>query len=88
MEMVEDISSVMVYPLSGFNNLKAMASLNYRGVILRGLKLMEKDDSLWLGMPSRKRGERWEDIYFFPDADMRRKILDAIAEKYTSELPN
>ncbi len=86
--MVDDISSVQVYPLTGFNNLKAMASLNYRGVILRGLRLLEKDDSLWLGMPSRKRGERWEDIYFFPDTDMRKKVLDAVTEKYTSELNN
>jgi DNA-binding cell septation regulator SpoVG len=83
--MVEEISSVFVNPLTGFGNLKAMASLNFKGVILRGLRLIEKDESFWLGMPSRKKGERWEDYYFFPDGDTRKRVLDAIIDKYRTE---
>ncbi len=67
---MDEISAVQVYPLTGFNNLKAMASVNFRGVILRGLRLMEKDDAFYLGMPSRKRGERWEDM---PDPKSKRR---------------
>jgi DNA-binding cell septation regulator SpoVG len=85
--MLDDISSIKVFPLTGFNNLKAMVSLNYRGVILRAMRLMEEDDgTLRLGMPSRKLGERWEDIYFFPDTDMRNRICDAVVAIYREEI--
>ncbi len=85
MENIPEISSVFVQPLVGFGNMKAMASMNYRGVILRGLKLIEKDDTFWLGMPSRKKGERWEDYFFFPDCDTRKRVLDSIVKKYEEE---
>lgn len=83
--MVDEISNIFVKPLTGCGNLKAIATLNYKGVILKGLKLLEKDNTLWLGMPARKRDEQWEDIYFFPDALIRKRILDAVVEKYHAE---
>lgn len=84
--MVEEISHVSVKPLAGYGNLKALASLNFRGVVLKGLKLMENDKGLWLGMPSRKKDEQWEDYYFFPDVSVRTLILDRIVERYKIEM--
>jgi DNA-binding cell septation regulator SpoVG len=82
-----EITSVRVEPLTGFNNLKALASINYRGVVLRSLKLLENEDgTLSLGMPSRKRGERWEDIYFFSDVTTRERILAVIITVYRKEI--
>jgi len=84
--MPDHISSVQVYPLTGFNNLKAMGSLKYHGVVLRGLRLLETGGSYHLGMPSRKRGERWEDIYFFADMSERKEVLDEIISAYEREV--
>jgi len=80
--MSDDISGIMVNPMNGFGSLKAIASLNYKGVILRGLKLFDKDGTLWLGMARRKKNETWEDVYFFPDRETKDFILNAIIEKY------
>lgn len=83
---MEEITSVFVTPLSGYGNLKALASINFRGVILRGLKLMEKENTLWLGMPGKMKGEKWEDQFFFPESSIRQKILDAVVRKYRQSL--
>jgi len=65
-----------------------MCNVTYHNVCLRGLRVLEKDNSLWLGMPSRKRGERWEDIYFFPNADERQLLLSLIEhELYLEDNP-
>ncbi|MHC9539277.1 MAG: septation protein SpoVG family protein [Vulcanimicrobiota bacterium] len=80
--MSDEITSVMVNPLNGFGNLKAIASLNFRGVILKGLKLLDKDGTSWLGMPGRKKNESWEDVYFFPDRSVKESVLDAILKQY------
>ncbi|GEM_PF-1779260 len=83
MKVNDDITSVMVNPLNGFGNLKAIASLNFRGVILKGLRLLDKDGTLWLSMPRRKRNETWEDIYFFPDKSVKDSVLDAVVKQYS-----
>lgn len=80
--MADEINSINVYPLNGYGNLKAMASINFKGVLLRGLRILEKDEELWIGMPSKKRGEKWEDIYFFPDPKIRGQIKDILIDKY------
>lgn len=88
MVTVDEISSISVLPLSGYGPLKAMASLNYRGVILRGLRLMETNNSLWLGMPARKKDDQYEDYFFFLDPELRKRVTDAVIEKYNTKTQN
>jgi DNA-binding cell septation regulator SpoVG len=86
--MGDEISSIFVTPLSGYGPLKALASLNYRGVVLRGLRVMETDNSKWLGMPARKKDEQYEDYFFFPEPELRKRVSDAVLEKYNLATQN
>ena len=87
-EMNDEITSVMINPLNGFGNLKAIASLNFRGVILKGLRLLDTDGKLWLGMARKKKNENWEDVYFFPDKSIKETVLEAIVKQYNLALGN
>ncbi|MDQ7824043.1 MAG: septation protein SpoVG family protein [Candidatus Eremiobacteraeota bacterium] len=84
--MENEITNLFVKPITGFGNLKAIASLNYQGVVLRGIRLLGNDGNLWISMPARKKGESWEDIYFFTDTELRRRVLDMITARYTADL--
>ncbi len=80
------ITNVIVTPLSGYGNLKAIASIHYHGVVLSGIKLLDRDGAMWLGMPSKKMNETWSDIYYFPEEKERARVLKAVKEKYERQL--
>ncbi len=81
--MHDDIINLVVKPIQNCGSLRALASFNFKGVVLKGLKLMESNQQFWLAMPSRKSGEKWEDIFFISDQGLKQRILKEIICKYT-----
>lgn len=79
---MEPISNIFVRPCKNLGNLKAIVSLNYYGLVIRGLKLSDGKNGMFLGMPARKRGEEWEDICFFLDPEMREKVTKRVLDEY------
>lgn len=78
----ERISNIYVQPVDTGGAVKAYASVHYMGVVLRGMKVVESSDSLWVSMPARKKGDAWEDVYFFADQGLKRFITEKIMEEY------
>lgn len=79
---MEAISNIFVRPCMNCGNLKAVVSLAYYGLMIRGIKLMEGSKGTFLSMPARKRGEDWEDICFFLDQAVRDTVLNLVVQEY------
>jgi len=63
------------------------ASVTFDGkLVVRDLKILEGDEGLWVGFPSRKNKEGSErpytDIVFCLDRDFRAEISAAVLEKF------
>jgi stage V sporulation protein G len=85
--MKNSITNIYVTPLEEGSAL-ALASANINGVVIRGLRLMQskKNGELWVGFPSRKRGEKWEDVCFVPDKELKQELDEAIIGAYNDKM--
>lgn len=79
---MEMIDHIFVRPCKNCGSLKAVVSLAYHGLVVRGVKIMEGAKGIFLGMPARKRGEDWEDICFFLDAQAREEVTKTVLKEY------
>ncbi len=79
---VEGLSSIFVRPCSNCGSMKAIVSFLWNGLVVRGMKLIEKDGSMFMGMPSRKKGEEWEDVCFFIDTELKKQITEKVIAEY------
>lgn len=81
-----EIGSIFVRPCKNCGNLKAVVSITFHGLVVRGLKLTETAKNgemiLRLDMPSRKRGDDWEDVVFFLDPVARETVCAAVVAEY------
>lgn len=62
--------------------IKAVADVEYGGIILRGLKLIESKDGFTLDTASRKINNSWQKVYEFASPILRGSILCAIIASY------
>ena len=37
---------------------------------------------MWLGMPARKKGEVWEDVFYISDVETRHAVLTNVIAEY------
>ena len=64
----------------------AYASVELGGCfVIRQVRVVEGKNGLFAAMPSRKVGEKYEDICFPCTRELRRRINDAVLEAYQAE---
>jgi len=80
---MEAVSNIFVRPCVNCGNMKAVVSMSWHGLVVRGLKLVDGAKGLFLSMPARKRGEDWEDICFFVDPSAREEVTTKVLEEYS-----
>ena len=62
--------------------IRAVADIEYGGIILRGLKLIEGKDGFTLDTASRKINNSWQKVYELTSPILRGNILCAIIASY------
>ncbi len=78
-----EITEVRVFPFQGNSNFKAYASLTFDDqVVVRGIKIVEGRNGLFVAMPSRRGKDDYYDIFFPITAEMREKIQEKVIEAY------
>ncbi len=64
-------------------SIKANASVNVNGMIaIRGVKIIEGTNGLFVSMPSYKSGDSFKDICFPITTECREKLTKAVLEAY------
>ena len=67
--------------------MKAVASVTFDGeFVVHDIKVVEGESGLFVAMPSKKVGETYKDVAHPLSSEFRKKISDAIFEKYNAEL--
>lgn len=64
--------------------VKAVADIEYGGIILRGLKLIEGESGYSLDTASRKINNSWQKVYELTSPILRGNILCALIASYRS----
>ena len=82
-----DITEVRI-SLKGEDRLKAFANVTLDGeFVVRGVKVIAGPGGYFVSMPSRRRPDgTYQDICHPVNADMRRKLENAVLDAYHSEL--
>ena len=80
------ITDVRVRKVTSQNKMKAIASITIDDVfVVHDIKVIESDKGLFIAMPSRKTlNGQHKDIAHPINSDTRKKIEDAIFEKYNA----
>ncbi len=79
-----EITEIKVYPVKDSGRLKAYATLVFDdSFIVRDLKVIQGDQSLFVSMPSRKKKDgSFRDIVHPLNADMRSRVEERVLEEY------
>ncbi len=79
---------VRIYPMTGDGNLKAFASATLdKSYCVNGLRVLDGEKGLWVGMPSTKdkKGE-FRDVFHPINSKGRQELIDAVLAKYKEEV--
>ncbi len=80
-----DITDVSIFTMEGSDKLKAFADVVLDDeYAIHGLKVMEGNDGLWVGMPSRydKKNDTYRDIFHPISKEAREKLFNAVLDEY------
>lgn len=79
-----------VYPVEGMGNLKAYAEINLCGdFAVRGLRVVEGTNGLFLSMPARKRSDgEYEDVFFPVKKESREHMTSVVLDAYHQCMTN
>lgn len=74
---------VRIHTIRPDDSIKANASVNINGAFaIRGVKVMEGINGLFVAMPSYKAGNDYKDICFPVTAECRRQLHEAVLAAY------
>ncbi len=81
--MVE-ITDVRIYRTKGNGSIKAYASVSLDNeFVVKGIKILEGERGVWVGMPSRKlKDGSFQDIFHPVSREARDKIVSAVLKAY------
>ena len=84
------ITDVRVRKVNKDGKMKAVVSVTFDNeFVVHDIKVMEREDSLFIAMPSRKTADgEFRDIAHPINAETREKIQTAVLEKYEAALLN
>lgn len=68
-------------------NLVGMATVEIDNIlVLKDIKIIDGVNGLFIGMPSRKQGEEYKDIYFIKDKNARLRFQEKIINAYVKKV--
>ncbi|WP_456369963.1 SpoVG family protein [Geoglobus sp.] len=79
-----EITEVRIYKSKGEGAVKAYASVSLDGeFVVKGLKVLENENGLWVSMPSRKAKDgSYQDVFHPTSREARDKIVSAVLDAY------
>jgi len=82
-----EITEVRIYKARSEGAVKAYASVSLDNeFVVKGLKVLEGDNGLWVSMPSRRlKDGSFQDIFHPASKEAREKIVNAVLEEYRKQ---
>ncbi|MDD5730654.1 MAG: SpoVG family protein [Candidatus Omnitrophica bacterium] len=83
--MAEDslIRVVRLYRLEGDSKLKAFADIAIGGFIIKGLRVLEGKNGLFLGMPQEKAKDgKWYNAFYPATKEARQDLSELVLTEY------
>jgi len=83
METTHELQVVRMHRLEGDSKVKAFADISFGEFIVKGLKVVEGKNGLFLGMPQEKAKDgKWYDTFFPVTAEARKGLTDLVLNSY------
>ncbi len=81
------VEVLKIHRLNGESNLKAFADVSFAGMFLvKGLKVVEGKNGLFVGMPRRVDKEgKWHNIAYPLTKEFKELLTDIVLSAYESE---
>jgi len=82
-----EITEVRIYKSKGEGAVKAYASVSLDNeFVVKGLKVLEGENGLWVSMPSRKgKDGSFQDVFHPSSREAREKIVNAVLDAYREQ---
>ncbi len=79
----KELEVVRMYRLEGDSKVKAFVDIAVGGFIVKGFRILEGKNGLFLGMPQQKSKDgRWFNIFFPATKEYGQVLSDLILEVY------
>ena len=79
----QDIQVVRMYRLEGESKVKAFADVSIGDFIIKGLKILDGKNGLFLSMPQEKSKDgKWYNTVFPSTKEARKNLSDLVLEAY------
>jgi stage V sporulation protein G len=83
MEENLNLEVVRLYRLEGDSKLKAFADVAIGDFIVKGLRIMQGEKGLFLGMPQEKAKDgKWYNAFFPKTKEARQNLTEAVLAAY------
>ncbi|HID42792.1 MAG TPA: septation protein spoVG [Archaeoglobaceae archaeon] len=82
-----EITEVRIYKSRTEGAVKAYATISLDNeFVVKGLKVLEGENGLWVGMPSRRvKDGSFQDLFHPASKEAREKIVKAVLEAYDKD---
>jgi len=82
-----DITEVRIYKSRTDGAVKAYATISLDNeFIVKGIKVLEGENGLWVSMPSRRvKDGSFQDLFHPASKEAREKMVNAVLEAYEQE---
>lgn len=79
--------NVGIVKSSKVKNLVGMASVEFDGMlVLKDIKILDGKNGLFLGMPNRKSGDNYQDIFYFRTKESKDVISSHVLKAFIDKL--
>ena len=79
----QEVQVVRLYRLEGESKIKAFADVSIGNFIIKGLKVLDGKNGLFLSMPQEKAKDgKWYDTVFPVTKEARKSLTELVLEAY------
>jgi len=79
----QDLQVVRLYRLDGESKVKAFADVSIGSFIVKGVKVLEGKNGLFISMPQEKSKDgKWYDTFFPSTKEARKNLSELVLEAY------
>ncbi|TBR17857.1 septation protein spoVG [bacterium] len=83
MPKVEELEVVRIYRFAGDSKIKAFVDVDISGFVVKGLRIMEGKNGLFLGMPQEKAKDgKWYSVVYPTTKEAKKQLSDLVIAAY------
>lgn len=68
--------------IKNFSHIRAVAEIEYGGIVFRGLKLEERDGRFQLASAGRKVNGSWQLVYELQNPDLAARLCQSVVQAF------